>query len=244
MLFKKKTAEAKIDYSFLHTDMHSHLLPALDDGSPDFDVSVELIKQLKELGFKKFITTPHVMWDMYKNSREIILERMAQLRKRLEEEQVKIEIEAAAEYFIDDYFESLLKEKHPLLSFGNKLVLVEFSMASAPFDLKKALFEMQIQGYQPVIAHPERYVYAEANKRFFDELKESGCFFQLNALSLSGHYGRSVTKLAHFLLKNKFYNLIGTDLHHFKHLDALKTSSVFSSLKKVTEISPVLNPTL
>src|SRR5258708_1973012 len=203
--WKKKNTELP-DLSWLGTDMHSHLLPGIDDGSPDIETSLELIKGMKELGFKKLITTPHIMWDMYKNTRNTILEKSEQVRTKLKEEQVDIDIQAAAEYFIDDHLEELLKQKEPLLTFGNEMVLVEFSMASPPFDLKKVLFEMQIQGYQPVIAHPERYIYLKQNKSFYNELKDAGYLFQLNILSLTGYYGNSVMELARYLAKRQYYD--------------------------------------
>jgi protein-tyrosine phosphatase len=245
MFFKKKDKVSnKADYSLLNADIHSHLLPGIDDGSPDMETSLKLIKGMKDLGFKKLITTPHIMWDMYKNTRNIILQKLEEVKTKLKEEQVDIEIHAAAEYFIDDHVEELLNQKDPLLSFGNKMVLVEFSMASPPFDLKEVLFEMQIQGYQPVIAHPERYIYLEHNKNFYDELKDAGYFFQLNILSLSNLYGNSVMELARYLAKKQYYELIGTDLHHFRHLDALKNLPFSSALQRILETGKILNSTL
>jgi tyrosine-protein phosphatase YwqE len=245
MFFKKKDKVSnKADYSLLNADIHSHLLPGIDDGSPDMETSLKLIKGMKDLGFKKLITTPHIMWDMYKNTRDIILQKLEEVKAKLKEEQVDIEIHAAAEYFIDDHVEELLNQKDPLLSFGNKMVLVEFSMASPPFDLKEVLFEMQIQGYQPVIAHPERYIYLEHNKNFYDELKDAGYFFQLNILSLSNLYGNSVMELARYLAKKQYYELIGTDLHHFRHLDALKNLPFSSALQRILETGKILNSTL
>src|SRR6266404_2875096 len=127
MFFKKKNKDSnKADYSLLNADIHSHLLPGIDDGSQDMETSLELIKGMKELGFKKLITTPHIMWDMYKNTRDIIFEKLDQVRTKLREEQVDIELLAAGEYFIDDHVAALLKQKEPLLTFGNNMVLVEF----------------------------------------------------------------------------------------------------------------------
>jgi protein-tyrosine phosphatase len=245
MFFKKRnTNSGGADYSVLHADMHSHLLPGIDDGSPDMETSIELIKGMKELGYKKLITTPHIMWDIYKNTRAIVTEKLNEVKSKLKEEQIDIEIEAAAEYFIDEHLSELLEKKEPLLSFGNNLVLVEFSMVSQPFEWKKILFEMQIQGYQPVIAHAERYSYLERNKSFYDELKNAGYFLQLNILSLSGIYGNSVTELARYLTKKGYYDLVGSDLHHSRHLDALRNPSVFSSLHPVLESGKILNSTL
>ena len=245
MFFKKKQhTTATANYGVLNADVHSHLLPGIDDGSQDMPTSLQLIREMKALGYKKLITTPHVMWDMYQNTREIILEKLDRVRMRLKEESVDIELHAAAEYFIDDHLGDLLKQKEPLLTFGNNLVLVEFSMASQSFELKEILFEMQMQGYQPVIAHPERYTYLQANKDFYDELKDTGCFFQLNILSLSGYYSETVMELGRYLAKKQYYDLVGTDLHHFRHLDALKNPSVISSLQKLLEAGKIQNKNL
>jgi tyrosine-protein phosphatase YwqE len=162
----------------------------------------------------------------------------------LQEEKIDVGIQAAAEYYIDDHVEQLLREKKPLLSFGKKFVLVEFSLASLPLDLKDVLFEMQLQGYQPVIAHPERYAYLADRKKYFDELKDSGCLFQLNILSLSNHYGREVAELAHYFCKKNYYDLIGTDLHHSRHLEALQQPSLFTPLKRLLDSGRIQNASL
>lgn len=245
MLFKKKKVDSvEVDYSVVNADIHSHLLPGIDDGSQDMETSLELIRGMKALGFKKLITTPHVMWDMYRNTPDVIFQKLEEVRSKLKEEHIEIELNAAAEYFIDDHLGEMLQQKQRLLSIGNNLVLVEFSMASQSFELKEILFEMQMQGYQPVIAHPERYAYLERNKDFYDELKDAGCFFQLNILSLSGYYGETVLELARYLAKNQFYDLVGTDLHHFRHLDALKNPSLFSSLQKLLQTGKIRNASL
>ena len=146
----KKGKDERFDYSLLQTDMHSHLVPGIDDGAPDMDVAVQLVKGLSELGYKKLITTPHVMWDMYKNTSEIVLNGYEILRQKLKDENINVQIGVAAEYFLDNYVKNLLANKEPLLTIKDNLVLVEFSMASEPIDLKEILFEMQLQGYQQI----------------------------------------------------------------------------------------------
>jgi len=220
MFFKKKNITP--DLSWLVSDMHSHLLPGIDDGSPDIATTMELIKGLADLGYKKIITTPHILWELYPNTTEIIQSKAAEVRKAINEEGIGIEFHAAAEYFIDEHFAGELKNKAPLLTISGNMVLVEFSMISAPMDLQKVLFEMQMQDYQPVLAHPERYTYLMRKKEVFEDLKAAGCLFQLNLLSLSGYYGEAVLHLAEYLLNNQFYNLAGTDLHHAGHLAQLR----------------------
>lgn len=224
--------------------MHSHLLPGIDDGSPDMETSLQLIRGMTALGYSKLITTPHIMWDMYKNTRAVILDKLEQLRAAVQAEGFAVEIHAAAEYFLDDHVAGLLKNNEPLLAVSGNMVLVEFSLAHPSMGLKDILFEMQMQGYQPIIAHPERYIYLEHNKEFYEELKDIGCLFQLNLLSLGNHYGRSVNELAQYLIKKGYYDLVGTDLHGFRHLDAISNPALGPVLQKLLESGKILNPQL
>lgn len=231
-LFSKSSPKGgKFDYSVLKTDMHSHILPGIDDGSDSLETSIELIRGLKDLGYSRLIATPHIMWDMYRNTPDIIKRKLDEVRTAVQREGIDIQIDAGAEYFLDEHVEELLNNKEPLLTVNENKVLVEFSMAFPAMNIKDILFEMQMQGYQPIIAHPERYSYLLRNKEFYDELRDIGCLFQLNLLSLGGGYGKTVLELAQYLLKNNFYSLAGTDLHHEGHLHELgspRTNAAFS----------------
>lgn len=235
MFFFRRKSPKLTDLSWLKTDIHSHLIPGIDDGSPDVATSLALIKDLVALGYKKIITTPHIIWEVYPNTREIITEGLGELQEAVAAEGIEVEIGAAAEYFIDEHFSEQLRDKVPLLTLKDNLVLVEFSFITAPMDIQDILFEMQMQNYQPVIAHPERYQYLERNKGFYDTLKNAGCHFQLNLLSLTGYYGRGVQELAAYLLNQGYYNLAGTDLHHARHmahLQKLEKSPLFGQLRE------------
>lgn len=241
---RSNAASAHLPFHELKTDMHSHLLPGIDDGSPTMDETLELIKGLSSLGYSKLITTPHVLWDMYKNSSSIILEKLSQVQVAVKAAGIPVEIQAAAEYFLDDHVEQLLRNNEPLLPISGNLVLVEFSLAHPSMSLKSILFDMQMKGYQPVIAHPERYIYLENNKEFYEELRDIGCLFQLNLLSMSGYYGKSVTQLAQYLFKNNYYDLVGTDLHHRRHLEALRNPGLTSILDKLLASGKMKNAEL
>jgi len=244
-LFSRSRSQRQpFDFSLLNADMHSHLLPGIDDGAEDMKDSLELIKGMRKLGYKKLITTPHVLWDMYKNTHEVILQKLAQVKEAVKNEGIDVEIHAAAEYFLDEHVEELLRNKEPLLTIKDNMVLTEFSMAFPSMNVKEMLFEMEMQGYQPIIAHPERYTYLERNKDFYRELKDIGCLFQLNILSLGGHYGRSVTELSHYLLKNNYYSLLGTDLHHSGHLDGLQEIEIPDAVRKLLDSGQLINPRL
>ncbi len=244
-LFSKAKKEEELSvYSLLHTDMHSHLLPGIDDGAPDLRTSLSLVRGMTSLGYRKLITTPHVLWDMYKNTSDDILRSGALLKKAVLQENIPVQLEVAAEYFLDDHVSGLLKKQEKLLTFGQNMVLTEFSLAFPTHGIKEIFFEMQMQGYHPVVAHPERYIYLQSAKEFYDELKDIGCMFQLNILSLAGHYGKAVQELAHYLQKKGYYELAGTDLHHPGHLGALQSGVLKQQLKKLAETAVLKNPEL
>ena len=234
MFFFKKKNIPSLNLGWLRTDMHSHLIPGIDDGAKDITSSLELIRGFIDLGYKKIITTPHVLWEIYPNTPDIISRGLTELKAAVDKEGLVIELHGAAEYFVDDHFEDELRKKTPLLCINNNMVLVEFSMVTAPFDLQKVIFELQMQEYQPVIAHPERYTYLSRNIAMLEQLKDAGCIFQINLLSLTGYYGRSVQELAEYLILNNYYELAGTDLHHSHHLSALQklvSSPLYARLK-------------
>jgi protein-tyrosine phosphatase len=241
---KSKSQSAMAEFKGLRADVHSHLIPGIDDGSPNLEMSLRLIKGMADLGFSKLITTPHIMGDIYKNDRQTILEQMELLRQAVNQAKIDIELVAAAEYFLDDHVATLIRNNEPLLTISGNMILVEFSMANPSLSLKDILFEMQMQGYQPVIAHPERYIYLENAKDFYTELKDIGCYFQLNLLSLINYYGKSVQDLAHFLIKKEYYDLVGSDLHNLRHLEALQNPSLALQLHKLLDSGKIKNSQL
>jgi protein-tyrosine phosphatase len=241
---RTKSSQQKADFNLLKVDMHSHLIPGIDDGSPDLEASLHYIRGMAALGYTKLITTPHIMWDMYRNERDDILKRLEVLQSAAKKEGIAIELHAAAEYFLDEHVELLLKNNAPLLTISGNMVLVEFSMALASMNLKDILFDMQMKGYQPVIAHPERYIYLDKNKEFYDELKDIGCMFQLNLLAVSGFYGKAAKELANYLIKKEYYDLVGTDLHHDRHLEALENPALTDPLAKLIEAGKIRNSQL
>ncbi|MEO5891086.1 MAG: CpsB/CapC family capsule biosynthesis tyrosine phosphatase [Ferruginibacter sp.] len=240
-IFRRKYPALPVDLSGLKTDMHAHLLPGIDDGSPDTMVSGELKRGLEDLGYSQFIVTPHVMWDMYKNTPASI----AAAVNSLQQANGHTNLRAAAEYFMDDHFDQLLDKDEPLLTITGKKVLVEFSFVSAPLDLKDQLFKLQIKGYEPVLAHPERYTYLAANKSMFNDLKSMGCLFQLNLLSLTGYYGKTAQELATWLISKNYIDFAGTDLHHHRHLEALRSGkNIMPVLLQLLSSGRLLNSSL
>lgn len=243
--FFKKSPRPAADFSRLSCDMHSHLIPGIDDGSPDMTTSLELIRGLIDLGYKKIITTPHILSDIYPNTPSIIGAGYQDVLAELQRQNISVEFRAAAEYLMDDQFARMLEEDEPLLTLKDKMVLVELSFAVPSINLKELIFEMQIKGYQPVLAHPERYLYFGGNKDWYNQLKEAGCLFQLNLLSLRGYYGKASTELAHYLVKKKYVDLLGTDMHHQRHLETLRSSSqLLDTVNRLVDSGLIRNATL
>ncbi len=239
-LFKRKKLSKPVDISALVTDMHSHLVPGIDDGSPDMTTSVELIREMSNLGYKKLITTPHIMIDFYKNTPEIIEKGLEGVREQLQRKKIDIEIVGAAEYLIDDGFKILLKE-NKIMTFSHKHVLVELSYFGVPPYLYELSFDMQVKGYKIILAHPERYLFWHNDMYKYQELKHRGFLFQLNITSLTGHYSEEVRKMAQKLIDANMIDLIGSDLHNFHYLNLLKKSLYEPYLDKLLQSGNIKN---
>jgi tyrosine-protein phosphatase YwqE len=242
--FFKKTA-AQSDLACLRCDIHSHLVPGIDDGSPDLETSVRLIRGLIGLGYKKIITTPHINADIFPNTPAIIRSGQIVVTEELWRLGVDVEFRAAAEYLLDDRFSRLLATGEPLLALKDNLVLVELSFAVPAINLREILFDMQLKGYQPVLAHPERYLYFGANRKWYDQLRDAGCLFQLNLLSIAGHYGPESSRLVEYLIKKQYVDFLGTDMHHERHLEVLKSSvKIHRTVGELMQTGMIKNPEL
>jgi protein-tyrosine phosphatase len=220
--FFKRSSKEPFPFDLLKTDFHSHILPGIDDGSPDPETSISLIKGLIDLGYENFVGTPHVMEDIWKNDNQSISNSHSLLSAPLKEAYIENEIRYAAEYLVDANFENLLSKKEKLLTIKDNWVLIEVSFIASPPQLREVIFEMQLQGYQPVFAHPERYNYYHHRKNALEEISNAGCLLQCNLLSFAGYYGPNVLKAAESLATNNMVDLLGTDLHHQRHLEALQ----------------------
>lgn len=213
-----------IDLSFIEVDMHSHLIPGVDDGASTLDDSIVMLAKFESLGYRKVITTPHIMSDFYKNTPDIILPKLDELREVAQKLNLKIEIEAAAEYYFDESLLTKLKSKEKLLTFGDNYVLFEFSFHTKPAFVDELIFEFVTNGYNPVLAHYERYAFLGGSIEFAEKWREQGVSIQMNLNSLGGHYGPEVQRTASTLVKNDLIDFLGTDCHRIDHLMTLENS--------------------
>lgn len=244
-LFGSGKTSAEPDLSFLGADMHSHLLPGLDDGLKTIEDSVDFINQLQQMGYKKLICTPHILSDMHPNTPETILPKLDLVRKAIAGAGIDMQIEAAAEYMIDLEFERLIGSKKPLLTFGPKnYILIEMSYVAPSPNYEKMIFELQMRDMKPIFAHPERYTYFHSQFNQYQRLIDLGCDLQVNILSLSGFYGKEVKRAGEALFKKGMVRFLGTDMHHHRHLMMTKELVVKKDFLSIVSSAGLLNKTL
>ncbi|WP_353138787.1 CpsB/CapC family capsule biosynthesis tyrosine phosphatase [Pseudopedobacter sp.] len=237
--FKKKA----LLYNFkdIGTDMHSHILPGIDDGAKNIEESIILVEKFKSLGYRKLIATPHIMGDYYRNSPKTIHKALDLVKDELSRRNINIEVAAAAEYYLDEFFEQNLQQNN-VLTFSNYL-LFELSYVNEPNNLEETIQKIRDKGYAPILAHPERYGYFHQSTERYEEIKSWGCYLQLNTISLTGYYGKGVQKAASKLVSMGIIDFMGSDAHHLKHIQTLEESLSLKSTEELLK-SVTLNSTL
>lgn len=206
----------------LMVDVHSHLIPGIDDGSSSMEESLDLISNMSALGYQKVITTPHVMNDFYPNTTEDIRIQLKRLRTHVDKAGIDMELEAAAEYYLDEHFMQMLEDKKELLTFGDNYLLFETSFLNEPAYLHEGIFQIISNGMKPVMAHPERYVFIQNRPEMLEDLMDRGLLLQINTISLTGYYSKAAKKLAELLIDEKAVSFLGTDCHNKKHLEMME----------------------
>lgn len=243
-LFKSNDAQPTADFhNPITTEIHSHLIPAIDDGVETLEQSIEVLQSFSALGYTKVITTPHIMGDFYKNGKHNILPGLDRVREELELRKIPIQLEAAAEYMVDDSLQKKIDENN-LLTFGNKCVLIELPFQSEPPNFKKIVFDLQLNGYQPVLAHPERYSYMALKKDRYNELHDAGIWLQLNLFSMVGYYSPEVKKTAEYLIDQRIVKMVGSDIHGPRHIPVLQAALTCEAYQKLCNTNTLINQAL
>ena len=235
-LFGKKEEELpEFFLSNIKADMHSHLIPGIDDGSQTMDQTIAMLAKFESLGYRKVVTTPHIMSDSFPNTPEIILGGLENVRQEIQKLGINIEIEAAAEYYFDETLVPKIKNKE-LLTFGDNYVLIEFGFHSPPQYVDQLFFDLHTMGYRVVIAHFERYTYFLGNIEKAIEWRQKGINIQLNLNSLSGNYGPAIKKQAEALIDAQAIDFVGSDCHRIEHLQLLEETSKTKYFRKLGQI--------
>ncbi len=228
----------KQNKSPLQGDIHSHLLPGLDDGVTDFNEAIQVVEQLRDLGYQKLVTTPHIMSDTYRNEPGIIFDKLNELNQKLVEKNISVTIQAAAEYYLDSWLIRQVEESKPLMTFGDQYLLFEMNYMTEPYQLNDFIFKISMQGYKPVLAHPERYQFMTLEKA--EDLHYRGVLMQLNILSFIDFYSKPVRQIANQLVDQGWVNFLGSDCHHLRHAALLSNAFKNRHFKKALDL-PLLN---
>lgn len=238
----KKHQQPAITTNLL-VDIHSHLLPAIDDGVKTLEESEEIIKHFIRLGYNKIITTPHIMSDAFRNTPEIINEKLKSLKEYLISKSIAIDIEVAAEYYLDEFLYKLIETDQPLLTFGKRYLLFETNFLTEPLNLKEFIFLATTKGYKLVLAHPERYLYLQNDPEKAHDLINRGVLFQLNISSISGYYSKPAQQAARKFIDKGWVHLLGSDCHHMQHIKLLEDVQQNKYFQKALSL-PLLNNSL
>ncbi len=223
-------------------DIHSHLIANIDDGVKSIDEAIEIILKMKSLGYRKIITTPHTMKGGYDNTPKIIRSGLVDLKKELEKRKIDFSIEVASEYYLDETFYKLLKNEEEILTFGDKYLLFELSYMTKPNNMEEVFFEMNIAGYKPILAHPERYPFlASKNLDKYEKIKEAGIKLQLNLFSLVGYYGKPAQLIAEQLIDANMIDFVGTDIHNRVQLEVLASCLKSEYVEKIINFEGLKN---
>lgn len=203
------------------TDIHCHVIPGVDDGSPDAETSVSLISDLADMGIKRILATPHIACETFENTPEILDAAQAELDAALSAHGITdITVTHAAENRIDDMLQKNMADNN-LLAYPNNYILIENSFVQEPFDLEQTIFDLQVRGYQPILAHPERYLYYHTKGDRYKQLHDK-VMFQVNVLSLSGYYGKHIKKIAEEMIDAGMVDFLGTDTHGERHIESFR----------------------
>lgn len=228
---KKKKLKELIPDNF--TDIHSHILYGLDDGAKSLSDTQELLQSLKSFGFEQFVATPHTTPLVWENTKEGIVNQYEKVKAELDLSGDVLRV--ASEYLMDDSFLKRL-EQEKLLTLKEQYVLVEMSYINPPIQLYEIIMQLLSQGYIPVLAHPERYNFYKNDYESFKKLKNAGCLFQMNLLSSVGYYGGDIAQIADYLLKEKMYDFVGSDVHHQRHIQAFNAEVQLKQLEEFERI--------
>lgn len=218
-IFRKKSKQdAKLFYT---TDVHSHILPGVDHGSQSVDESLEMLRAQLDMGITRVMCTSHVTAETFENTPETLTAAFNVLKKAIEEEGLPIEIYVSAEYRIDEYWNSEYEAGHVLPMPGNH-VLLENSFVQELIGIDNMMFDLQVKGYRPILAHPERYRYYHDRRDRYKTLHNASVKFQVNILSLAGYFGGGARDRAVWLIQNNLCDMLGSDMHNMEHAGIIK----------------------
>ena len=208
-------------------DLHTHILPGIDDGVKTEDDAVEFAKVAAADGITTIVATPHYRDGFYVNARPEVLSGVAARRRRLEAEGVPVTLVPGAEIHIcPDLVERVRSGHAPTLADNGRTVLFELSMSQYPFELENVVYGMRLAGLQVLVAHPERIRYFQEDIRRYEALVHQGAFGQITTGSLLGVFGDDVEEFSEELVRKKLVHVVASDAHNVRGRPPVLTAAV------------------
>ncbi|MDR2414362.1 MAG: hypothetical protein LBD64_05200 [Odoribacteraceae bacterium] len=221
----------------MKVDLHSHLLPGVDDGAKTMEESLVMLQGMAEVGIQHLYLTPHIRSSCFPNTPASLRPVFEEFRQAVARAGIAVRLDLCAEYYLDTSFMEAVRTGAPLLCFPGNYFLLELSMHQEPLFLFETLFEIQDKGYKVILAHPERYSFYREKMDIYRKLRQAGCLLQVNLFSFTGYYGKEVKSTVESLQKNRLVDLIATDIHMARQLELFQDKS----LRKLLETIEVKN---
>lgn len=229
--FFRKKQEAKL---FYHTDVHCHLLPGVDHGAQTVEESLELIARQKAMGIDRIMFTSHVTENTFENTPETLKQGFDILKAAVEEKGIELDMHYSAEYRLDEYWIKQ-RDEGRLVALPGNYILLENSYQQELLMLDDIMFDIQLKGYRPILAHPERYPYYAMRHDRYRTLHNAGVKFQVNLLSLAGYYGVGPQQTAEWLIDNDFCDFLGSDMHGERHAVVIEDYITTKEWRKIAK---------
>lgn len=193
-------------------DIHTHILPGVDDGSPDLETSLHQLRLMQAAGITEVFLTPHYLRPAYQNPLELITAKIAELKEAVSSEKIEIKLHRGAEIYLEADIIELIESEQLTLG-GTEYVLVETNMTSFPTNFLQILYDLVRSGFKPILAHPERYLEIIIRPKLAEDIIHRNVYLQLNSGSLLGHFGSEIQKLAWKLVERGHAHFLASDNH-------------------------------
>ncbi|MHC1724387.1 MAG: tyrosine-protein phosphatase [Aminipila sp.] len=214
-------------------DIHSHILPGLDDGSVDLDTTIRMLQNAERCGTKAIIATPHYYRGYFENEYEDVVKLVEFLKGDMADRGMNMDIYPGQEVFLDKHTALMYKKGCIRGLNGSRYLLVEMPMQDYDASLLDVVYELRLLGAVPVLAHPERYTYIIDKVEVINSFVEEGCLFQINTGSITGIFGKPVQKAAKVLIENGLCNFVASDAHT-NHKRCTGLSDAFEIVRRIS----------
>lgn len=214
-------------------DIHSHILPGLDDGSVDLDTTIRMLQNAERCGTKAIIATPHYYRGYFENEFDAVARLVELLKCDMADRGMDINIYPGQEVFLDKHTVEMYKRGLIRGLNGSRYLLVEMPMQDYDASFLDIVYELRLLGAVPVIAHPERYTYIIDKVEVINSFVEEGCLFQINTGSITGIFGKPVQKTARVLIENGLCNFVASDAHT-NHKRCTGLSDAFEIVRRIS----------